>query len=89
MEKLVGRKNLTKIAWTTKIEKFVRRKKPLRPTKKRNPFSLMKDDTLREDPSRTAARAMRAIIGAVYYDGGLHVARRVMAELALIIKPGH
>jgi dsRNA-specific ribonuclease len=41
-----------------------------------------------EDPSRTAARAMRAIIGAIYYDGGLQAARRVMAELGLIIKPG-
>lgn len=88
MERLIGRKNLARIAWTTKIEKFVRRKKPLRPAKKKNPFSLIKDDTLREDPSRTAARAVRAIIGAVYYDSGLQAARRVMAELSLIIKPG-
>jgi len=75
------------MAWVSKIEKFVRRKKPLRPTKRKNPLSLMKDDISREDPSRTAARAMRAVIGAVYYDGGLQAARRVMAELALIIKP--
>jgi dsRNA-specific ribonuclease len=78
---------LARLAWTTKIEKFVRRKKPLRPTKRKNILSLMKDDVSREDPLRTAARAMKAVMGAVYYDGGLQAARRVMAELALIIKP--
>lgn len=44
----------------------MRRKKPLRPTKRKNIFSVVKDDASREDPSRTAARAIRAIIGAVY-----------------------
>ena len=88
LEKLVGRRNLAYVAWKSKIEKFVRRKKPLRPTKRRNLFSLVKDDAVREDPSRTAARAIRAIIGAVYYDGGIQAARRAMAELQLIIKPG-
>ncbi len=78
---------MARLAWTTKIEKFVRRKKPLRPTKRKNILSLMKDDVSREDPLRTAARAMKAVMGAVYYDGGLQAARRVMAELALIIKP--
>ena len=66
----------------------MRKKKPLRPTKRNNIFSLVKDDASREDPSRTAARAMRAIVGAVYYDGGLAAARRMMAQLGLIIKPG-
>ncbi|KAN0093650.1 Ribonuclease III domain containing protein [Hyaloscypha variabilis] len=88
LEKLIGRKNLAYVCWKSKIEKFVRRKKPLRPTKRKNILFLMKDDASREDPSRTAARAMRAIVGAVYYDGGLQAARRVIAELGLIIKPG-
>lgn len=65
----------------------MRRKKPLRQTKRKNLFFVVKDDATREDPSRTAARAMRAIVGAIYYDGGLQAARRVMAELGLIIKP--
>jgi len=85
---LIGRKNLAYVCWRAKIEKFVRKKKPLRPTKRNNIFSLVKDDASREDPSRTAARAMRAIVGAVYYDGGLAAARRMMAQLGLIIKPG-
>jgi dsRNA-specific ribonuclease len=88
LDGLVGRKNLAYICWKSQMEKFVRRKKPLRPTKRKNIFSVVKDDASREDPSRTAARAMRAIIGAIYYDGGLQAARRVMAELGLIIKPG-
>ncbi|KAE9368782.1 hypothetical protein N431DRAFT_444189 [Stipitochalara longipes BDJ] len=88
LERLIGRKSLAYVCWKSKIEKFVRRKKPLRPTKRKNIFSLMKDDASREDPSRTAARAMRAIVGAVYYDSGLQAARRVVAELGLIIKPG-
>lgn len=85
---MIGRKNLAYVCWRAKIEKFVRKKKPLRPTKRNNIFSLVKDDASREDPSRTAARAMRAIVGAVYYDGGLAAARRMMAQLGLIIKPG-
>jgi dsRNA-specific ribonuclease len=85
---LIGRKNLAYVCWKAKIEKFVRRKKPLRPTKRKNIFSVVKDDASREDPSRTAARAIRAIIGAIYYDGGLQSARRVMAEMGFSIKPG-
>jgi dsRNA-specific ribonuclease len=85
---LIGRRNLAYVCWKSKIEKFVRRKKPLRPTKRKNILFLVKDDASREDPSRTATRAMRAIVGAVYYDGGLRAARRVVAELGLIIKPG-
>ena len=59
---------------------------PVRPTKKKNILHLMKDDMQREDPSRTIHRAMCAIVGAVYYDGGLQAARRLLAELDLIIK---
>lgn len=88
MEKLIGRRILAHTCWKSKIEKFVRRKKPLRATKRKNLFHIVKDDASREDPIRTAARAMRAIIGAIYYDGGIQAVRRVMAELRLIIKPG-
>lgn len=79
-------RNLDSIGRLSQIEKFVRAMMPIRTAKKRNIFSLLKDDVVREDPSRTIARAMRAIIGAVYYDGQLAAARRVMAELDLIIK---
>jgi dsRNA-specific ribonuclease len=87
-ERLIGTRNLAHICFKSKVEKFVRRKKPLRPSKRKNIFSAVKDDASREDPSRTAARAMRAVIGAIYYDGGIQAVRRVMAELGLIIKPG-
>jgi hypothetical protein len=62
---------------------------PIRPTKSKNILHLMKDDVQREDPSRTIQRAICAIVGAVYYDGGLEAARRLLAGLNLIIKlPG-
>jgi len=78
--------NLSKVGTQSKIERFVRPKKPLRPSKKTNIFALLKDDVQFEDPSRVIARAIRAIIGAVYYDGGMAAAKRVMASLMLTIK---
>lgn len=47
---------------------------------------MLKEDVQFEDPSRTVARAMRAILGAVYYDGGLGCVVKVMKELGLVIK---
>lgn len=59
----------------------------LRPTKRRNILALLKDDVQREDPSRTVARAMRAIAGAIYYDGELDEVRKFMHKLNLTILP--
>ncbi|RDL32944.1 uncharacterized protein BP5553_08383 [Venustampulla echinocandica] len=78
-------RNLDQLGRTTKLERFVRPKLYLRPTRRRNPLWLLKDDVQREDPSRTIARAVCAIIGAAYYDGGLEAAKGVMAELDLVI----
>lgn len=47
---------------------------------------MLKEDVQSEDQTRTVARAMRAIIGAVYYDGGMDGVRRVMEGLGLLVK---
>ena len=38
------------------------------------------------NPMRAIATGIRAIVGAVYYDGGYDSARRVMAQFGLTIK---
>lgn len=50
-------------------------------------MTVLKDDVKRENASKAVARAVKAIIGAVYYDGGLDAARNVMMQLGLVIKP--
>jgi len=77
---------LSRVGSQSKIERFVRPKMIPRPSSKRNVFALLKEDVQFEDPSRVVARAIRAIIGAVYYDGGMAAASRVMASLMLTIK---
>ena len=70
----------------TKIESFVR---PMMPLRKAHLWSLLKADGQREDPSRTLARALMAMIGAMYYiqyDGGLEAARKVIVGFGLEIK---
>ena len=80
--------NLFKVGKNTKIESWVRNKMPKREGKTRNPLKMLIDDAATEDPTRTIERAMKAIIGAVYFDGGFEAARRVMAHLGLTIKAG-
>ena len=88
-ERIIGRNNLDRVGKTSKIEQFVRPMAHLPPTKRHNILHLLKDDARREDPIRTLERAMKAVIGAVYYDGGLEGARLVMGNLDLLIKvPG-
>ena len=62
---------------------------PKQEGKTRNPFRLLVDDARTEDATRTIERAMQAVIGAVYFDGGFEAARRVMAQLGLTIKAGN
>lgn len=62
---------------------------PKQEGKTRNPFKLLVDDARTEDATRTIERAMQAVIGAVYFDGGFEAARRVMAQLGLTIKAGN
>jgi dsRNA-specific ribonuclease len=87
INRIIGHQNLDKLGRRTKIESMIRPKAPLRASKKHNIFSLLKEDAQGEDPSRTIARAIKAIIGAVYYDGGLQAAQRVMSGMDLILKP--
>ncbi|KAK0115591.1 hypothetical protein ONS95_000136 [Cadophora gregata] len=86
---MIGRSNLFKVGKNTKIESWVRNKMPKQEGKTRNPFRLLVDDVRTEDATRTIERAMQAIIGAVYFDGGFEAARRVMAQLGLTIKAGN
>ena len=86
---MIGRSNLFKVGKNTKIESWVRNKMPKQEGKTRNPFRLLVDDARTEDATRTIERAMQAVIGAVYFDGGFETARRVMAQLCLMIKAGN
>ncbi|KAH8813122.1 ribonuclease III domain-containing protein [Xylogone sp. PMI_703] len=86
MDKILSRRHLDQIGRKTKIEKYIRPRKPLQPSKRRNILALLKEDVQTEDRSRTVARAMRAIIGAVFYDGGLEAVRKVMGILDLSFK---
>ncbi|KAG4433972.1 hypothetical protein IFR05_010552 [Cadophora sp. M221] len=86
---MVGRGNLFKVGKNTKIESWVRNKMPKQEGKTKNPFRLLVDDAKTEDATKTIERAMQAIIGAVYFDGGFEAARRTMAQLGLTIKVGN
>lgn len=86
---MIGRSNLFKVGKNTKIESWVRNKLPKHEGKTRNVFRLLVEDVKTEDATRTIERAMQAIIGAVYFDGGFEAARRVMAALGLTIKAGN
>lgn len=85
LDDLLGRTTLYNRGKDTKIEQFIRPQLPLPQTKRKNVIALLKDDVKREDPIRTIARAMRAIIAAVYYDGGLDAARRVMHNMSMTL----
>jgi dsRNA-specific ribonuclease len=87
IDRITGTRNLDKIGRKSTIEYMIRRRAPLRPRQKNNLLSLLKDDMRREWPEITIARGMRAVIGAVYYDGGYDAARRAMVHLKLIIQP--
>jgi dsRNA-specific ribonuclease len=70
------------------IEGLIRPKAPLPHSQRKNLFALIKDDiqNVGHDQNRQIARAIKAIIGAVYFDGGFEAARRVMAVLRLTIQ---
>jgi dsRNA-specific ribonuclease len=72
------------------IERMVRPRAPIRRSKRNNVLELLKDDVkgIGQDQNRQIARAIKAIIGAVYFDGGFEAARRVMAQLTLTIRLG-
>jgi dsRNA-specific ribonuclease len=61
--------------------------KPLHPTKKHNILSLLKEDVkgVGHDKTRTIARAVKAIIGAIYFDQGFGWVKNVMFNFGLTI----
>jgi dsRNA-specific ribonuclease len=92
IERVLSTGNLSRVGRNSQyggsIERMVRPRAPVRPSKRRNLLELLKDDVkgVGHDPDRQIARAIKAIIGAVYFDGGLEEARRVMAQLKLTIQ---
>ena len=87
-EKMLDWPSLAKLGTTTKLQQYIRPRAPLRPSQSRNAWELIKADAknVGKDSGRTTASGIRAIIGAVYFDGGLDAVKRVMAHLGLIIK---
>ncbi|KAK6613303.1 hypothetical protein H4I95_01647 [Botrytis cinerea] len=61
------------------------RPQPSIPMSFRNIIELVKEDT-REDNTRIISRAVRAVIGAVYLDGGIESAKKIMENLQMGIK---
>ncbi|CAD6442014.1 81b079d0-adcc-48ba-8edc-a0b0d8a4237d [Sclerotinia trifoliorum] len=61
------------------------RPQPYVPISFRNIIELVKEDT-REDSTRAISRAVKAVIGAVYLDGGIESAKEVMENLQMGIK---
>jgi dsRNA-specific ribonuclease len=90
--RILSTRNLSTVGKFSKyggsIERMIRPRAALRPSKRRNVLELFKDDVqaVGHDRDRQIARAIKAIIGAVYFDGGYEAARRVMAQLRLTIQ---
>ncbi|KAJ8066249.1 hypothetical protein OCU04_005331 [Sclerotinia nivalis] len=61
------------------------RPQPYVPISFRNIIELVKEDS-REDSTRVISRAVKAVIGAVYLDGGVESAKKVMENLQMGIK---
>ncbi|TGO30626.1 hypothetical protein BPAE_0004g00840 [Botrytis paeoniae] len=61
------------------------RPQPSVPISFRNIIELVKEDT-REDNTRVISRAVKAVIGAVYLDGGIESAKKIMENLQMGIK---
>ena len=88
VNRLSSNDNLYHIGMTTKLQQYIRPRAPIRPTQSRSILGQIQHEVkgLGSDPVRTIANAVRAVIGAVYFDRGYESARRVMAHLGLIIK---
>lgn len=90
MSVLIGRENLARIGEDSGIQRWIHPRRPLPPSQQMSMLRLLMDDmravTGEKDPKRIIARAMRALIGAVYLDGGIIAAEKVMTELRLLIR---
>lgn len=89
---ILSTKNLSAIGKTSQsgasLEQMVRPRAPLRPSKRKNLFHVLREDVqaVGHDGDRLIARAIKAIIGAAYFDGGFDAVRIVMAQLGLSIQ---
>jgi hypothetical protein len=80
--------DLYQLGMTTKLQQYIRPRAPLRPSQKWSFMANIKDDFqgLGKDAPRAVAIGIKALIGAVYFDGGYESTRRVMAHLGHIGK---
>ncbi|CAG8982093.1 hypothetical protein HYALB_00013974 [Hymenoscyphus albidus] len=82
IKEVLGRENLALIGTQTKIEYCIRPMKGIEGSLRKNPVvhtvRLWKDDVRREERSWTIARGVEAVVGAVYFDGGLESVKGVM-----------
>lgn len=78
-----------KVGEESKIQRWIRPRRRLPPSRRRNLIAQMKRDASNtyggHDAPSTIERAMQALIGAVYYDGGIEAVRKVMFELRLLV----
>lgn len=90
MSVVIGRENLARIGEDSGIQRWIRPRRPLPPSRQSSIVRLLMDDAWalkgEKDPRRIIARAMRALIGAVYLDGGDMAATTVMTNLKLLIR---
>lgn len=84
---ILGWRNLDRLGRVSGLEQFVRpRMRPAGESRGKRVLLAFKDDFEREDPTRTVARAVEAVVGAVYFDGGFEAVRVVMEYLDLVIR---
>jgi len=77
--------NLGRVGRLSKIEQFVRRKKPQVKHRTFSALNPFKEDSV-EYPGNTIARAVKAVIGAVKFDGGEQAVKNVMRQLDISIE---
>ncbi|KAF8848940.1 hypothetical protein BDZ45DRAFT_697976 [Acephala macrosclerotiorum] len=86
--KPIEKENLVKVGNKSNIQRWIRPRRRLAPSRQRNLLAMMGRDVSdtfgKHDAPSTIERAMQALIGAVYYDGGIEVVKKVMMELRLL-----
>lgn len=86
--KMIGKvldwRNLLPVGEKSKLERFVRKRESAVKSHSQI-LKMLKEDVKTEDPSRTVARGVSAVLGAVYYDGGVENVAKVMGTLKIKI----
>lgn len=85
IKKLLHANTLDKTGRETGIERFVRPKAPLRESQQKNPVKMM---LAGDNKKKVVAQAVKAVLGAVYYDGGFGEAKRVCVGLGIVPRGG-